>query len=304
MKKPCLLIMAAGLGNRYGGLKQIDTFGPYGETLMEYAINDLLERGLEKIVFIIRKYFFREFKQKISRKIEKLALCYYVFQEINSFTEDYHVSPARKKPWGTAHAVLCAQDKIAENFIVINADDFYGKESLQRLFDFLTSDACPDSNVSKNFAMVGYKLHKTLSDYGTVSRAVCKLQSDYLSEIIERKEIQQQSNRICYRNETGQWITLPHNALVSVNLWGLTPYIFPLLEKQFHSFLKKNYKDTKKEFVIPTAINNIIIKNEVRVTVLPTEAEWFGVTYYADKHEATQKLDMLIKKGRYTKKLF
>jgi NDP-sugar pyrophosphorylase family protein len=299
MKKLSLVILAAGLGSRYGGLKQIEPVGPNGEILMEYSIFDAIKTGFNQIIFVIRRSFYDNFRQKIGERIEKFVPCDYVFQEIESFMEGCSVTKEREKPWGTAHAVLRAGDKIQDSFAVINADDFYGREAFQNIFHFLTSSMDPEI-----FALAGYPLKNTLSRHGPVSRAVCTVQSDYLTDIVERREIERHGNNIRHKDESGRCQPLPQEALVSVNLWGFTPHIFPLLEKEFQSFLKNNAGDIMSEFGLPTFINRIIAKGQVKVQVLPTRAKWFGMTYRKDAENVARSLQVFKNRGEYPPVLF
>jgi len=276
--KPTLIVLAAGMGSRYGSLKQLDGVGPQGETIIDYAVFDAIKAGYGKIVFIIRDSFVEEFKSKISSKFQERIKVEFAFQAIDSPINGIDEFPERSKPWGTAHAVLVARDLVNEPFAVVNADDFYGREALKILSDFLVNQA----NES-HFAMVGYRLDKTLSDNGSVSRGICEMnEQGVLTTVVERTQIEKIENRI-YFSEGNTKLELAEDNLVSMNLWGFHPSIFDAMEKQFVDFVKNNSDNPKAEFFIPLVVNNLISNAKASVQVLPTNSQWFGVTYKEDK---------------------
>ncbi|MEP6584154.1 MAG: sugar phosphate nucleotidyltransferase [Ginsengibacter sp.] len=297
--KPTLLILAAGMGSRYGGIKQMDSFGPSGETIIDYSIHDAIESGFGKIVFIIREDFAEEFKKvfepKLSGKIETV----YVFQEMNSYTNGFAIPADRKKPWGTAHAVLCAQDVIKEPFAVINADDFYGRDAFEKAATFLTGEVNPQT-----YCIIGYQLSKTLSENGTVSRGVCEADSNNnLVGIVERVKVYRESGKIVYE-EGDNKIELPEGTPVSMNFWGFDSSVFDFIQKLFLKFLKESGENIKSEFFIPIIGDAFIDQPNHNIKVIPTAAQWFGVTYREDAPEVKKSIEALIESGAYPKKLW
>ncbi len=299
--KPTLLILAAGMGSRYGGLKQVDKLGPSGETILEYSIYDAIKAGFGKVVFVIRKDIEQAFKETFTSKFSGKIEIEYAFQELNSLPEGFTLHPERTKPWGTAHAVLVAKDVINEPFAVINADDFYGANAFKTISVFLTS-LC---NATHVFSMVGYKLENTLSEYGTVSRGVCSHDADRnLTSVIERTAIERKDAQIQFIDENGMPHPLTGNEIVSMNFWGFTPSFFAFAENQFKEFLQKRGSELKSEFYIPTVVNNLIVSGEVTTKVLESSAKWFGVTYQEDKAFSIQKINDLIAEGVYPSNLW
>lgn len=276
--KPTLLILAAGMGSRYGGLKQIDEVGPNGETIMEYSIADAIEAGFGKVVFVIRKAFEEAFKERFSKKLEGKIEVEYVYQEVNLPIEGIDDLPERTKPWGTGHAVLVAEKAIQTPFALINADDYYGKIGFHKMADFLMNHCASDK-----YAMVAYYLNNTLSDFGTVSRGVCEMNAENeLTDVVERTKIGRDNGEISFfENET--YTPMTGKELVSMNFWGCHPNVFQSLRKQFIEFVKENYENPKSEFYIPFAINELIQNGEIRVSVLPNDEKWYGITYKEDK---------------------
>lgn len=288
--KPTLLILAAGMGSRYGGLKQLDHLGPNGETIMDYSVNDAIAAGYGKVVFVIRKSMEDDFKQFIlSKYCDKIATDY-VFQELDALPNGFTLNPERVKPYGTAHAILMAKDAIHEPFTVINADDFYGKNSFKTMAQFLQQEQdteCP------RFSMVGYQLRNTLSEHGSVSRGVCQTDDQHnLLSITEMTKISRTENGIQNIDDNG--ITnLAENTVVSMNFWGFTPYFFDCLQDMFIDFLKKNNDNPKSEFQIPTVVNHFLQNKTADIKVLVTDAQWFGVTYKEDRPIVVEKLKNL-----------
>lgn len=277
-RKPTLLILAAGMGSRYGGLKQIDEVGPNGETIMEYSIYSAIEAGFGKVVFVIRKAFEEAFKTRFSKKLEGKISLEYVFQEVNFPFEGIADFPQRTKPWGTGHAVLVADKAIRTPFAIINADDYYGKSGFQKMGDFLRRQCQPN-----HYSMVAYYLKNTLSDFGTVSRGICEMSATQkLLDVVEKTKIRKNDTYI-YNKENEEKEKLTGEELVSMNFWGCHPSIFPFLRVQFQSFLKENIQSPKAEFYLPFAINELIQANKIQVSVIPNRDKWYGITYQEDK---------------------
>ncbi|MBQ5774518.1 MAG: nucleotidyltransferase [Paludibacteraceae bacterium] len=298
--KPTLFILAAGMGSRYGGLKQIDGLGPNGETIMDYSVFDALRAGFGKIVFVIRKDFEQDFRNVVLSKYEDKVPCEICFQSLDKVPEGYTYNPERTKPWGTNHAVLMGKDLIHEPFAVINADDFYGKESFQVLADFLTQA----QDKKGEYCMVGYHVANTLSENGSVSRGVCSTDDNgYLTDVVERTHIEQIGANVVYTEDGVDTIIAP-NTPVSMNMWGFTPEYFEYAQEAFKEFLTNYGQELKKEFYIPTLVNDMIVAGKATCKVLDTPAKWFGVTYAEDRPQVVMKLNDLIKKGVYPEKLF
>lgn len=289
--KPTLLVLAAGMGSRYGGLKQLDHLGPNGETIMDYSVDYAIKAGYGKVVFIIRRSMEEDFRQFIYNKYCRLIETQYVFQELDCLPEGFTVNPDRVKPYGTAHAILVAKDVVKEPFTVINADDFYGRSSFEAMSKFLQE---PQDAARPVFAMVGYQLCNTLSEHGTVSRGVCRTdENGYLLEITEMTKIARTAEGI--RNETGDGVVtvLAEHTPVSMNFWGFTPLFFEKLNEMFIDFLKRENDNPKSEFVIPTVVNYFLNGNKAKIKVLDTDAQWFGVTYKEDRPLVVEKLKNL-----------
>ena len=298
MTKPTLLVMAAGMGSRYGGLKQIDPVGPSGETLMDYSIFDAMRAGFGKVVYVIRKDIEAPFKEIIGAKFEKRIPIEYVFQELEKIPAGFQVPEGRTKPWGTTQAVYMAHEAIHEPFAVINADDFYGAEGYRVLAEHLTSG-------SPDYAMVGFVLRNTLSDYGSVARGVSQADSSgYLQSVVELTKVDRDGNGAKNTDPSGNVTHLTGDELVSMNMWGFTPQIFPQLAERFRLFLEKNGSDLKAEHYVPTAVNELVSSGEARVKVLRTNDAWFGVTYREDRPRVVDSITALIKKGKYPEKLW
>jgi UTP-glucose-1-phosphate uridylyltransferase len=296
---PTLVILAAGMASRYGSMKQIQAFGPGGETIMDYSIYDAIKAGFKKIVFIIREEFVNDFREIFAPKLKGKVSVDYVFQDLHAFTNGYQVPAERTKPWGTAHAVLCARNAVNEPFAVINADDFYGRDAFEKAYQFLTG-ACNKSI----YAIIGYDLLKTLSSNGTVNRGVCEVdEKGNLSSISERINISMQNGKILC-DDNLQPHELPVNSNVSMNFWCFHPSIFDISEKMFHQFMDKNIGQPKAEFFIPIVADEFIKLHSGTVQVIPTTAQWFGVTYKEDAPGVKQSLDALINAGDYPTRLW
>ncbi len=299
--KPTLYVLAAGMGSRYGGLKQLDGLGPNGETIMDYSIYDAIRAGFGKVVFVIRESFEQDFRTIVADKFKDLIDIDIVFQDISSVPEGCTYNPKREKPWGTNHAVLMGKDVIKEPFAVINADDFYGQESFQVLADFLRSV----ENKQNVYCMVGYRVGNTLSESGTVSRGVCVVDEDgNLQNVVERTSIEEKSGAIVYQDEKGEEVTIPAETLVSMNMWGFTPDYFEYSTEYFKQFLAEKGDDLKSEYYIPTVVNDLINRGKSTCKVLDTTSKWFGVTYADDRPQVIIKLNELIRKGAYPSQLF
>jgi len=302
--KPTLLLLAAGMGSRYGGLKQLDGLGPNGETIMDYSIYDAIKAGFGKIVFVIRKDFESDFREKILSKYEGHVPVELCFQSLDALPEGYKCPEGRVKPWGTNHAVLMAKDVIKEPFCVINCDDFYNRDAYMVIGKFLSE--LPEGSTNR-YAMVGFRVGNTLSDNGTVARGICSKDSEEnLTTVVERTEIMRVDGPVCYKDEEGKWVAVEDNTPVSMNMWGFTPDYFEHSEEYFKGFLAdpKNMANPKAEFFIPLMVNKLINDKTATVKVLDTTSKWFGVTYAADRQSVVDKIQSLIDAGVYPAKLF
>lgn len=299
--KPTLFVLAAGMGSRYGGLKQMDGLGPNGETIMDYSIYDAVRAGFGKVVFVIRHSFEEDFRSKIISKYENVIPVEVVFQELDYLPEGIVLNPERVKPWGTNHAVLMGKDVIKEPFAVINADDFYGKESYQILADYLTKL----NGQLNDYCMVGYRLGNTLSESGAVARGVCETNEEgYLTGVVERTHIERIDGKIMFKDEAGEFVAVADNTPVSMNMWGFTPDYFKYSEDFFIQFLKENADNIKAEYFIPLMVNHLITQDQAKCRVLDTPSKWFGVTYAADRDGVVAKINALVEAGEYPAKLF
>jgi len=297
--KPTLLILAAGMASRYGSMKQTEGFGPSGETIMDYSIYDAIAAGFGKVVFIIRKDFAENFKANFDTRFKGKIAVDYVYQDITSFVDPSDMPADRTKPWGTAHAILCAKDQVKEPFAVINADDFYSKAAFQKAADFLTTQ-CDEHT----YGIIGYQLDKTLSENGTVSRGVCKVdENNNLVAINERTKIYSLEGKVVYE-EGDEVIEVPGNASVSMNFWCLHPSVFELCAELFREFPKNNKDNVKAEFFIPIIGDEFIKKAGNNIKIVPTTAQWFGVTYKEDAPAVKASLDALIAAGEYPTSLW
>lgn len=299
--KPTLFILAAGMGSRYGGLKQLDGVGPGGETIMDYSVYDALRAGFGKIVFVIRHDFEQEFRDKVIAKYKDHVPVEVVFQDVKNVPEGVAINPERTKPWGTNHAVLMGADVIKEPFAVINADDYYGRESFQVLADFLRSV----EGKKNEYCMVGFKITNTLSENGGVSRGRCEVSADgFLTSVTECHNIRHEGDRLVYDGAEGSETPFPEDAVVSMNMWGFTPDYFDYSKKAFLEFLKENGGELKTEFYIPTVVNDLINNGTITLKVETTPSKWFGVTYAADRPATVEQFKRLTEEGVYPEKLW
>ena len=297
MNSPTLLVLAAGMGSRYGGLKQIDPVGPGGETIIDYSIYDALRAGFGKLVFVIRKDIEEPFKQVVGARFEKRAAVEYVFQELDKLPPGFAVPVGRTKPWGTTHAILMAADAIREPFAVINADDFYGAEGYRVLAQHLQSGA-PD------YAMVGFVLRNTLSDFGSVSRGVCTVTHDgLLKDVVELTSIERDGTHARNTDAAGLVTSLTGDEVVSMNMWGFTPRVFGQLRELFDEFLARSGAEMRSECYIPSAVNELVSSGQAQVKILRTNDSWFGVTYRDDQPRVAESIRRLIRDGLYPEKL-
>lgn len=301
--KPTLLILAAGMASRYGSMKQIDGFGPHGETIIEYSIYDAIKAGFGKVVFIIKEEFADNFKAIFEPKLQGKIETDYVFQnfDLTPYGIDFEIE--RQKPWGTAHAMLAARDAVKEPFCVINADDFYGREAYTKMYEFLTTE------VSDNrFSMIGFQIDRTLSDHGAVSRGVCEVNDQgEMTDIHERTKVyfkSEDGERKVFFEEDGKEFNLPSDSRVSMNFWGFTPKVFDLSKDQFKEFALANKEKPKSEFFIPLVAENLIKTGKASFKVIPTQNKWFGVTYVEDKPIVQESIDELVNSGEYPANLW
>jgi UTP-glucose-1-phosphate uridylyltransferase len=300
--KPSLLIIAAGMGSRYGGLKQIDPVGPNGEIIIDYSIYDAIKAGFGKLVFVIRHYFEDAFREKIGSKFDGMVETAYAYQELDECLDGFALPGDREKPWGTGHAVLVAKDVINEPFAVINADDYYGQDSFGLIYDHLAN-----SNPAKStdYSMVGFVLRNTLSEYGTVARGVCQCNDEmFMTKVVERTKIEKVGNAARYFDEDGTANSLTGDEVVSMNLWGFQPSVFDHLQREFNNFLRKGGNDNKAEFFIPFVVDELVESGQASVKVLKSHDQWFGITYREDKPKAIARVNSLIKAGTYPEKLW
>ena len=300
MSKPTLVILAAGMGSRYGGLKQIDSFTPEGDTIIDFSLYDALQAGFGKFVFIIRKSFEKEFKDIFNKKLEGKAEIAYVFQELENVPEKY-INPERTKPWGTGHALLMTKDVVKENFAIINGDDFYGKEAFEVMAKSLSKK---DMN-SYDFNTMAYLLKNTVSDHGYVSRGECLVNDkNYLVDVTERTHIEKIDGKIIRKDDDGTYILIDGNTVVSMNFWGFTPKFFEFGGALFEKFLEMNKENLKAEFYIPNIVSEIVKSNRATVEVLKSDAQWFGVTYKDDKPIVQKAIEQLKNNSIYPKHLW
>ncbi len=304
MNQPILIIMAAGIGSRYGGLKQMDSFGPGGERIIDYSVYDALRAGFGKIVFVINRKIEQDFRNLVGNIIDQQGDTTYVIQEVDLLPEGVHLPAGRVKPWGTGHATLLCKEFVDAPFAVINADDFYGASSFQILHDYLVN--ADDRDGIYDYGMVGYKLKNTTTEHGHVARGVCVIDKEaYLVEIHERTRIQRFDNLAKYSEDDGAtWPELPVDSTVSMNMWGFTPSIFDELDTSFHRFFSEAKDLQKAEFFLPEVVNELLKAGQARVKVLPTQERWAGVTYQADKRMVRQYIAELIRMGLYPAKLW
>ena len=303
MTDPALVVMAAGIGSRYGGLKQIEPVGPHGEIVVDYSVYDALRAGFSRIAFLIRQDMQAAFREKIGRAVERRADTTYVFQELDRLPAGFAVPAGRSKPWGTGHAVLSCKDAIRAPFAVINADDFYGEAAFQALAQFLRK--AQDRDGMYDYGMVGYALRNTLSEHGHVARGVCEVAPDgFLIDVRERLHIESRPEGIQYTENGTDWAALSPDSTVSMNTWGFTPSVFAELEARFPCFLQANrHRLASAEFFLPDVVGDLVQEGRTRVKVLPTEDKWWGVTYQEDRPMLQAAIRALIRKGAYPEKL-
>lgn len=295
-----LVIMAAGMGSRFGGLKQIEPFGKDGEFLLDYSIYDAIKAGFNKVVFIIKEENYDLFRETVGKRIEDKIEVQYVFQKNNEIPSGYEIPSDRVKPWGTGHAILACKNIVKENFIVINADDFYGREAYQTAQKFLNQNH--DNN---NMAMVGYQVINTLTENGSVKRGVCEQKDNYLTKLIESSVSTSDGKIIADPLDGSQPFTVEPNSLVSMNMFIFTPLIFDILENDIKKFFEVNKNDLNKcEFLIPDVVYKNILNNNIKVSVLKTDSKWYGVTYREDKDSVSEAISNLINSGVYPEKLW
>lgn len=299
---PTLLILAAGMGSRFGGLKQIEPIGPHGETILDYSLYDALRAGFAKTVFVLRREIEETFRSTIAARFEDRIAVEFVFQEIDNLPSGFIPPDGRTKPWGTTHAVLTAANAIHEPFAVINADDFYGPESYRLLAHHLQSGA---SDYTPDYAMVGFRLRNTLSPFGSVARGLCQINPEgYLQSVEELTHIEPRDDHAINTSPDSRITPLTGDETVSMNMWGFTPWIFPQLQTEFQSFLKLNAASLKSECYLPTVVNALIQARQARVQVLRTPDAWFGVTYREDHPRVVESIRQLIRDGLYTEALW
>mgnify|MGYP003306272815 CR=1 FL=1 len=303
--KPTLFLLAAGMGSRYGGLKQLDTLGPQGQSIMDYSIYDAIQAGFGKIVWVIRRDFEQQFREQILAKYEGHVPCELCFQALDALPEGFTVPEGREKPWGTNHAVMMGKDVINEPFAVLNCDDFYDRDAFQVMAKFLTS--LPEGSKGK-YAMVGFRVDNTLSESGTVSRGICEMdpETHLLTGVVERTKIERHNGVVEYLDEDGKWVAIPDTAPTSMNFWGFTPDYFQYSEDFFKVFLSdpKNQTNLKSEFFIPLMVDTLIKEGKATCEVLDTTSKWFGVTYPEDRPEVVEKFKKLGEEGAYPEKMF
>ena len=296
-----LVVLAAGMGSRYGGLKQIDPMGPSGETILDYSVFDALRAGFSKVVFIIRPDFEADFRNNVSSKFEHLVDVEYAFQTLDKLPSGWSVPVGREKPWGTTHAILCAADVVKENFAVINADDFYGQES----YAVLNEELSGIDSFANTFSMVGFTLRNTLSDHGSVARGVCTTsENGLLTHIDEMTNLSREGSGALYTREDGSVLNLTGDEPVSMNMWGFTPRLFDHLDRVFQEFLRTSGTELKSECFIPLTVGQLITEKHVTCKVLRSNSTWFGVTYKEDKEIVQGSIAALVEKGKYPQSLW
>ena len=305
MKKPVLVIMAAGMGSRYGGLKQIDPVDREGHIIMDFSIYDAKKAGFEKVVFIIKKENEKDFKDAVGRRIEKVMDTAYVYQELDSIPEGFAVPEGRVKPWGTAHAILCAAGEIDSPFAVINADDYYGRSAFEKIYQYLTTH---EDDEKYRYTMVGYRLKNTVTDNGYVSRGVCALnEKNELVSVTERTRIEKRGSGVAYSEDGGSsWTEIDGNTLVSMNMWGFTESILEEIRSGFPAFLKKGLAENpmKCEYFLPSVVSDLLSAGKASVAVLESEDKWYGITYKEDKPAVTAAIQNMKNSGLYPERLW
>lgn len=302
--KPTLVIMAAGMGSRYGGLKQIDPVGPFGEKIIDYSVYDAIKAGFEKVVFIIKEEIFEDFKEAVGSRIEKQVKTEYVFQRLDNVPAGFAVPADRKKPWGTGHAVLSCMEVVHEPFAVINSDDYYGDRAFRLIYEFLTAPKPQDGKL--HFCMAGFILRNTLTENGHVARGICGVDKDgFLQEIVERTRIERIGGIVKYTENGEDYFELDENACVSMNCWGFTEEMIGELDRRFAGFLKDNRDNIlKAEYFLPSVVDALIKEGRADVKVLKTEDKWYGVTYREDKEKVMAAIREMIAQGKYPERLW
>ena len=300
--KPILLVLAAGMGSRYGGLKQIDPIGPGGETIIDYSVYDAAKAGFAKVVFIIRRDIEKDFREFIGDKYQNLIEVDYAFQEIDDLPAGFQMPSSRVKPWGTTHAVLCARKKIDRNFLVINGDDFYGRGAFQTAAQWLDGH---DDSKRAQYLLVAYELQNTLSEHGTVSRGICVVSAKgELQDIVERTAIGRENGIIGQREADGRMVSFTGREATSMNMFGFTPALFPQIEEKFRLFMQQNSSNAKSECYIPTSVGQLVKEGRASVQIIQTSENWFGVTYREDRANVLKSINDLIKAKVYPQQLF
>jgi len=303
MKEPILVIMAAGMGSRYGGLKQIDPVGMHGEIIIDYSIHDAYKAGFRRVVCIIKKEIEADFKEVIGNRIEKLMEVRYAYQRMDDLPGGYTVPEGREKPWGTGHAVLSARELIDAPFAVINADDYYGADAFRLIYDFLKK---AEDGSKYDYAMVGYILENTLTENGHVARGVCQVENGRLLGVQERTRIEKHGDRTEYTEDGESWHVIPQGSTVSMNLWGFTPSVIAALSERFPAFLDRALKENplKGEYFLPTVVNDLLAENKAEVSVFRSADRWYGVTYRQDKPVVEKAIRDMIAAGKYPERLW
>lgn len=304
MAAPELVVMAAGIGSRYGGgVKQIDPVGPSGEIILDYAVYDALQAGFGKVIFVLSRKIIDDFRRGIGSAIEKRVDTAYVLQELDALPDGYSLPPDRAKPWGTAHAVLSAEDVVTKPFAVINADDFYGGTSFQVLGEYLAS--AQDKGGFYDYCMVGFVLRNTLTPHGHVARGICTVDHEgYLAKVVERTKIEQAGEGARYSEDGENWIDISADSIVSMNMWGFTPSFMAELAQRFPAFLDKNINTEKGEYFAPSVVNELVAEGKAKVKVLPTDEKWIGVTYKQDKASVIEAVAAKVAAGLYPESLW
>ena len=307
--RPSLVVMAAGIGSRYGGLKQVDPVGPSGEIILDYSVYDAIRAGFGRVVFVIRREIESDFRDTIGRNVDPHIETAYAFQELSALPHGFTVPPERKKPWGTAHAVLCARDEVPGAFAAINADDFYGPGAFAAISEHLegvgVAETDADVDAPAEYSMAGYRLRNTLSEHGHVSRGVCEVTADgFLAGIVERETITLFPDGVKYEGPDGGWTPIPADSTVSMNIWGFGAGFFERLDAAFHEFLRRNVDTPGAECYLPAVVNDLIDEGRARVRVLPTDERWFGITYREDMPTARTAIRQRIDGGVYPEQLW